>query len=660
MFESNSCGYTAIEQAVRLCDSITFEEEGRAACLAENALVPCLRQIVRHAPNPVTLFLYALALVVSVKTIQVLAEAAVCGANQLLSVGLVVLAMPLKFVYFYAFIVWGTGEYRVELAALDAVFLPMSQLREIASAQAAIRSVPAQVVTITADRLGFDNDGPFLVTDIAGRTVRIRVDAAQLSQATMRPSLSLPSSQIETSGKEAKLLDALRPTAGEMPKSQISLLIDGVHMGFGVRVKEDVLLLTAHQADQLDAFPGEIAIAYGEKQRPLEPRPRRIGSFPRTSDLAAYRIPANMFSMLGCGVAKLGHVLSGVATVSVFDDIGMPVSCMGRLQRSEHVGIVEHTCWTIKGSSGAAVTQNGKVVALHTGADPAGKQRNLATSVRYLEQYLGEPKIVFEEDAKESYFANDRFDVDPEAEKLSRILHEYAAKHAIGPHKNHDLYEAANDLASEVQELRFSSGFLEMEEINALMDQLDMGLDHKNLAKDYFTGRLNVPGSSHKNLTKSKYAESNVAAFVLPPPSPQTKLPFVETTPLSFVDIKESACSLESTSSASSNSPQTEPVTQTGSVSKKLDGQGRSSRRRLQQKLRLSQESESAAMARTVTEPSSLQKESPRCTCLHAGQAPSSVPSSTKPADSSDRKTDAIATDLRRPTAPRGGSTPKP
>lgn len=622
--------------------------------------------LMEAAPNPLTAFVCLLAFVVAVHATVVVAETAVITARWAFTILLTALLFLPKYVYFYTFILRGDGEYRSDLQAIDALRLSFTQLREIAAAQAAVRSVPAQVMTVVADRLGFDVDGPFLLTDIGGQTVRIRVDALQLSQAVMRPSSSYPSPQNETCGKEAKLLDSLRPTAGEMPKSQISLLVNGVHMGFGIRVKEDVLLLTAHQADQLDEYPGEVAIAYNGKQRLLEPRPRRIGAFPRASDLAAYRIPANMFSMLGCGVAKLGHVLSGMATISIFDDIGETVSCLGRLQRSDFKGVVEHTCWTIKGSSGAALTQNGRVVALHTGADPTGKQRNLATSMRYLETYLGEPKIVFEEDAKESYFENDRFDVDPEAEKLTRIFNEYATKHAIGPHKNHALYEAANEIASEIQELRFSQGFLELEEIEVLMDQLDLGLDHKNLARDFFSGSLSRPGSSKKTRTKLG-AESDPSAFFVQTTQPNTqpsKLPFVDRAPTPsinpFDDIKESACSQESTSLANSSFQQTEHVTPQGSDSKSLEEPGRSSRRRQLRKQQHSLTLERESEARTAKEPSLSQESLRPCTCHHVAPLQSAPPSSTRQVDLSAPRIAVTTTASKRPSNKLGNSIPKP
>ena len=264
--------------------------------------------------------------------------------------------------------------------------------------------------------------------------------------------------------------------------------------GQAVRVAEGKLLLTRHQIDVMSkqAF-GDVSISNGLKKYPLS-RIEIADDLVDTADAVTIKISPSAFSALGVRVAKIGFATPGPALVYSRNEIGQSIVSVGRLSKSASgkTGVLAHNCHTQPGSSGAALVQDGFVVGLHTGSNPE-KTENLATSLRYFKStILGKEE--------ESYFADDKFDIDVENDKVSALLHSYQ----VGHPGNSSEYLAADELWDEVQRLRYGEHHYDEDELEERLARIDLGEASERDVRQYLHTQGGIAFASKKNKTKGK------------------------------------------------------------------------------------------------------------------------------------------------------------
>jgi hypothetical protein len=216
--------------------------------------------------------------------------------------------------------------------------------------------------------------------------------------------------------------------------------------------------------------------------------------FVETADLVSLKINPGVFSALGVRVAKMGFATPGPVLVYSRNELGQSIVSTGRIQKSvtKRTGILGHSCYTQPGSSGAALVQDGHVVGIHTGANTE-KTENQATSLRYFKtRLLGK--------SEESYFEDNKFDLDDANERLLEKIQAYQVAHT----SDREIFEAADDLWSEIERLRYGPGIYDADEIDQRLARINAGEATEKDVRDYLHKQSGVAFSSKKNPAKGK------------------------------------------------------------------------------------------------------------------------------------------------------------
>jgi len=345
-------------------------------------------------------------------------------------------------------------------------------------------------VDVILTRVKYDENGPYYPTTIDNVRCKIRVSI---------PLSTLPSPPTETGGKEAALPTSSIPVPAEQPIWQVQVVVGDQVIGFGIRVRADTLLLTRHEYEILVGQP-EIYIQRKEKKIKIEAN-TPIGKFPQSSDLFAIRVKSADFGALGVKVAPIGFGIAGPIQIYGNNEVMQPCVSFGRLSRGEAKGIFEHNCWTRKGTSGAAVVQGNRVIAIHTGAE-TNLSANLATTLRYLPVYLGETVNVGK--LQESYFDDKAYDRDDERQEMMDKIHSFEME--MRRNKRFEDAEFWDEIWSDVAGGYYGDQLMAKDELNERLDRLKADEATRADIHAYYhtqSGR----GISKK---KAKYIESDI------------------------------------------------------------------------------------------------------------------------------------------------------
>jgi hypothetical protein len=360
-------------------------------------------------------------------------------------------------------------------------------LRRVEDVPPAVRELPVE-----AHELKFDARGPYFAVTIGGEKLIVRVSHGSASAAFGLSQFSLPPKDL--GGKEAVLLGSRTPVTAEMPAYQVTVQVGDVAHGQAVRVSEGKLLLTRHQFDVMKEQPnGDVSLSNGKVRLPLSAL-RVADSLCDSADLVALKIDPGVFSALGVKVAKLGFATPGPCLIYSRNELGQSIVSIGRVGKSvtKKTGILAHNCHTQPGSSGAAVVQDGHVVAIHTGANPE-KTENQATSLRYF-------KTVLVGKNPESYFEDSKFDLDAENERLLEKLQSYQVANSA----DRDKFTAADDLWDEIERLRYGGGVYDSTEIEERLARINLGEATEKDVKEYLHKQSGIAFASKKNVAKGR------------------------------------------------------------------------------------------------------------------------------------------------------------
>lgn len=358
-----------------------------------------------------------------------------------------------------------------------------------------LRQNPTPVVDLSTTRTEYDARGPYVKTTFNGIEMIVRLNAPTLTKTS-------PPSPIETGGKEAVLVSSVRPQKAQLPASQISILLDGVHHGWAVRYNETTLLLTRHQLEQMLGFAGSITLSRGEKQIPLK-KLQPTGKFPHGSDYAGLSVESGLFSALQASVAKHALPMSGPFELFTYDDAQQTALCLGKMERSEDSNLIfVHNAWSRKGTSGAGIWQNSKLVGVHTGSN-ASATENYATSITYVDTYLNPNTTV-----NESFHADGNHSRDVLSEDLLQRLQREEFSHRAN--RNSELATIMDDLTSEIQERRYQESIFHRDQIEDMLERSKLDDLTQNEIKSYLYGQSGTRGMSKKNAKKYGHNESDI------------------------------------------------------------------------------------------------------------------------------------------------------
>jgi len=343
-----------------------------------------------------------------------------------------------------------------------------------------VEANPPPLEMVLSNNIKYDAKGPFVVEMIGGKeiVIRISMDTMLKLQGINKTVSLLPN---ETGGKEAALPTSSSPHPSEMPSWQVAVVTEDRPIGFGVRVRSNVLLVTRHEYDIMVSCP--VLYLQGRTTKIQLKDLKPTGKFPLASDLFALEVGPSVFGSIGTKVAPLGVPIAGPAAVFGNDNLGIPSVSFGSLHRDPSAtGILYHNCWTKKGTSGAAIIQNGRIVGLHTGSNDNATV-NVATSIRYLPVYLGEAMSSNTKKVNETYFKDDTYDRDYEREQmLDRLV---GLEKTLRSEKS-EYASLADDIWSDINEHRYGAALMDQDELEEKLERLNAGTSTQQEIRDYY------------------------------------------------------------------------------------------------------------------------------------------------------------------------------
>lgn len=268
---------------------------------------------------------------------------------------------------------------------------------------------------VVMDKIRYDSKGPYVLMNLSGTPFVARFTSEALGvalTASRTTSSSLLSNDLD--GKEAALLDSREPTPGPLPAYALRILVGTRLVGLANRLGEKHLTIARHVHEILLEHPGEVYLSNGKLSLPLETLKESF-QVPKNADIVVYDVDTAVFSLLQTKVGRVGFAAPGPCQVAWVNKLNVPVVSIGRIANpnSGLKGILAHNCFTEPGSSGAAVTQGGYVVGIHSGADKANNPtENLAVSLRLFRSKLEAPGL-------ESHYEDKHFQkIDPLDDKV--------------------------------------------------------------------------------------------------------------------------------------------------------------------------------------------------------------------------------------------------
>lgn len=176
---------------------------------------------------------------------------------------------------------------------------------------------------------------------------------------------------VEEDTRESMMMGSRQMDVARFPVGQVALLDGERVVGLGVRCVmngREGLLTAAHVLTALKGASeprissmhndgkGVLAYPFLEKWT--------LSNYSRSLDLAMVDVPADVFSKLGVGMAKLARLPGGNSPITVtrYSPKGF-VQAAGKIVKTSMV--FEHSASTLNGTSGAPVFWNGKVVGIH-------------------------------------------------------------------------------------------------------------------------------------------------------------------------------------------------------------------------------------------------------------------------------------------------------